>query len=145
MKQQTPTITITTASKLTTAQQKQAETLVATRAGKANLVFQEDPTVLGGIKVSIGGQTFDATLEGKLKELAISAQACQVITAVALTAPQRKTLTDAIHKTYGSVSIIESVDQDVIGGIKVIVGSKEFDHTIAGKLARLKEQTLAQM
>lgn len=145
MKQQMPTITIITATQLTDAQQKQAESLVVNRAGKAKIVFEKDPTVLGGIKVTIGGQTYDATLEGQLKELAFSADACHVITAVALTAPQRKKLTEAIHEVYGSVNILETVDPEVIGGIKVIVGSKEFDRTIAGKLTRLKEQTLAQM
>lgn len=145
MKQQAPTITITTATQLTDSQRKQAEELVANRTGKAKIVFEKDSTVLGGIKVSIGGQTYDATLEGQLKELALSADACQVITAVALTAPQRKKLTDAIHETYGSVNVVETVDPEVIGGIKIIVGSKEFDRTIAGRLLRLKEQTLAQI
>lgn len=145
MQQQAPTITITTAAKLTAAQEKQAEKLVANRSGKAKIVFATDPTVLGGIKVAIGGQTFDATLEGQLRELALTVEHAQVVTAVPLSVPQRKTLTDAIRESFGSVNILEFVDPTVVGGIKVIVGSKEYDHTIAGKLARLKEQTLAQM
>lgn len=145
MKQQTPTITITTAAKLTALQQKEAEQLVANRAGKAKIIFATDPNVLGGITVAIGGQTFDASLAGQLKELALSTDRAQVITAVELTMAQRKKLTDAIHEAFGSLTVVETTDPAVIGGLKMIVGSKEYDHTIAGKLVRLKEQTLAQM
>lgn len=145
MSSQTPIITITTATKLTPEQQQAAKKLVASRAGTTDLVFAIDPKVLGGIKVEIGAQLFDATLEGQLKQLALPGNSCVVTTAVPLSPNQKEKLFTAITTKYGSVAITEKVSPEVIGGIKVVIGSKEFDQTIAGKLHQLHAQTLIQM
>lgn len=145
MRSQVPLITITSATKLTPEQQKAAEALVVARAGKATVKFAIDPLVLGGVKVEIGSQIFDATLEGQLKQLALPGNTCTITTAVPLTPSQRKLLITTITQRHGSVTITEKVNPDVIGGIKVVIGSKEYDKTIAGKLNRLQSHTLTHL
>jgi F0F1-type ATP synthase delta subunit len=37
------------------------------------------------------------------------------------------------------------VDKEVIGGVKAVIGAKAIDLTVAGKLAEVKKQLLAQL
>ena len=133
-----PVITVTTAQPLNAAQTKEVLSLLARRAGNTAVEFQTDPSILGGIQVKIGGQNFDASLEGTLERLQLSQAACVVTTAVPLTDTQRTTLKAELQQKYGSIAVDEVVDPSVIGGIRVVIGSKEFDRTVAGRLKKLK-------
>jgi F-type H+-transporting ATPase subunit delta len=63
----------------------------------------------------------------------------QVASAKALGEPQIQVLTNALSKSTGKkVTIDAKEDASLIGGVMVKIGSKMFDNTIAGKLARLK-------
>lgn len=42
----------------------------------------------------------------------------------------------------GQINIVAKVDPKVIGGLRVAVGSKQIDHTIARKLDELKKQLI---
>lgn len=69
-----------------------------------------------------------------------------VITATKLAAKHVKTLKDAMAKKYGKdIEYTFTVNPQVIGGIKVVVGSKAIDLTVAGKLNQVKKQVLAQL
>lgn len=137
---QAPVITVITAQALTASQVQQVKTLLHDRVGESTVIFQTDPDILGGIQVKIGEQRFDASLEGQLRRLQLTQDRCLVTTAVPLTASQRTELTKAITQKHGSMVIDEEVDPRVIGGIKIVIGSKEYDHTLAGRLAQLKKQ-----
>jgi len=67
----------------------------------------------------------------------------KVTTAVELT----KSELEAIHKKIAKkvndeISIDATVDPDVVGGIRIRVGSHQLDGTIAAKLDQLKQQLL---
>lgn len=141
MKEQQPIITVITAQALNAQQVSQVKKLLSERAGQAKVVFSTDPDILGGIQIKIGEQRFDASLEGQLRRLQLTADRCVITTAVPLSAGQYKTVSEAIAEKHGSIAIDEVVDPDVIGGIKIVIGSKEYDRTIAGRLAQLHKQT----
>ncbi len=138
-------LTVTTAHELNSEQKKQVETIIANRVGDAKLIYEVNSEILGGLKLTIGNQTYDASLEGKLTKIALSNQVCTVTSAVALDASQKKALTQALQKNHGQVTIEEVVDPKVIGGVKIVIGSKEYDNTILGKLSRLKTTVLNSM
>lgn len=138
-------ITITTASKLTAAQLKQVKDLITAKVGPAEFEQVVDPAAIGGIKLSIGSQDFDATISGKLEKLESQLPEAVVTTAVPLSAAQRKELLAGIEKKHGSVQLIEKVDPAVLGGVRLVVGSTEVDATIHGKVMRLKEQLMSSM
>ena len=62
-----------------------------------------------------------------------------VTTAIALSAEQKQTLQSALTKQYGQISFQEIIDEDVLGGIKVTVGSKQLDVTVKSKLNQLRK------
>ena len=139
------TVIVTTASKLSESQLQQVRKLVEKRIGKSTIEQVVDPTVIGGLKLTIGSQTFDATVEGKLEKLESLQALARVTTAVPLTAAQKKTISHALESKYGSNNFEEIVDPSVIGGIRIVIGSQELDGTIAGKLARLKQHILRNL
>lgn len=71
-------------------------------------------------------------------------------TAVPLTKAQQQTITAAVEKKHAatSVKLVQVVDPSVIGGIRLTVGSLDFDATVKNKLAsikyQLKEKVLAE-
>ncbi|MBS1301308.1 F0F1 ATP synthase subunit delta [Loktanella sp. SALINAS62] len=78
------------------------------------------------------------TLREKLAEERGEATA-EVLTAKALTKPQREKLTKALSDQFGkAVSIDETVDPAIIGGLIVKVGSKMIDTSIRSKLDALQ-------
>ncbi len=135
-----PVITVTSAQTLTKEQVAQVKKILSERAGKAEVVFAIDTTILGGIQIAIGDQKFDASLDGQLRRLQLSQDRCVITTAIPLTADQRQKLSTAIAQKHGSISIDEVVDPAVVGGIKIVIGSKEYDRTIAGRLSQLHKQ-----
>ena len=62
-----------------------------------------------------------------------------VTSAIALSDAQKKELKSGLEKKYGSIDFHEEIDEKVIGGLKVTVGSEQFDASIAAKLAQLKQ------
>jgi len=55
-------------------------------------------------------------------------------------------LRKAIIKKHGQDAEFEfRVDPAVIGGIKIVVGSKAVDMTVTGRLAQVKQQLLNQL
>lgn len=144
-KTEKPVITITTATKLSAEQLKTVTKLLSTKMGAVEVEQVVDSSVIGGIKLSIGGQSFDATIAGKLEKLESQLPEAVVTTAVPLTASQRAELTAGIEKKYGNIKLVEKIDASVLGGLKLLVGSKEINATIHGKVLQLKEQLLQNM
>jgi F-type H+-transporting ATPase subunit delta len=65
----------------------------------------------------------------------------EVITAVKLTDDARKKITDSLKKSEGrEVEITERIDKDIIGGLIVRVGDRQFDGSIMRKLKDLRKQ-----
>lgn len=62
--------------------------------------------------------------------------------AVDLTKKQVETILEAVKKTHKSaeLQLNQVVDPTVLGGIRLTIGSVEYDGTVAAKLARLKYQ-----
>lgn len=142
MKKELPVVTIITANKLSAGQLQSVQTLVESKIGEATYKQVVDATVLGGLKLTIGDQEFDATIAGKLEKLESQLQKVVVTTAVPLTAEQRKKITSALEEKIGAMDYSEVVDTTVVGGIKLLIGSKELDATVKGKLNRLKQLLL---
>ncbi|MBP7875422.1 F0F1 ATP synthase subunit delta [Candidatus Woesebacteria bacterium] len=140
-----PIITVVTALDLTKEQTAQVKKILSERAGQAKVVFKTDPTILGGIQVKIGENRFDASLEGQLQRLQLTQDRCIITSAVPLGDSQYRKLADAITEKHGSIAIDEVVDPAVIGGIKLVIGSKEFDRTIAGRLNQLQKQSQSKL
>lgn len=66
-----------------------------------------------------------------------------ITTAVALTDKQLKTIVDAVTKKYGkSYEFKQVVDPQVIGGIRLTIGSSQLDATVSHKLQQLQNQLL---
>ncbi len=64
-----------------------------------------------------------------------------ITTAVKLSPTQLKKLTEAIEKKYGKLSQVETnVEQNILGGVIVTIGSKQFDNSYRGRIQTLKEQ-----
>ena len=142
MKKELPVITITTAQKLDTAQLQELKKLVESKVGEAEYKQVVEPSVLGGLKITIGNQEFDATLSGKLKKLESQLTQVTVTTAVPLSEAQRKMISTALEQKVGSSQYTEVVDPSVIGGVKLLIGSTQYDATLKGRLQRLKELLL---
>lgn len=65
-----------------------------------------------------------------------------ITTAKPLATNQRSLLRQLIGKKLGSDFVIkEELDQNSLGGIKIKIGSQEYDTTITGKLKKLQSQT----
>lgn len=62
-----------------------------------------------------------------------------VTTAVELSKSQSTAITEAVSKKYPKQTVVleTTIDPEVIGGIRIIVDSVEYDATVAGKLQRL--------
>jgi F0F1-type ATP synthase delta subunit len=137
-----PVVTITTATKLTATQKKHVREELEQKMGAVTIEEVIDPTVIGGLKITIGNQEFDATVAGKLEKLESHLPVVSVITAIELTAAQRQKIKDSVESKLGPVTITEVVDPSIIGGIRIVAGSKEVDATVKGRLDRLKQQLL---
>ncbi len=67
-----------------------------------------------------------------------------VTTAISLSAKQLATLTTQLEKKYGKIALEKVVDPQVLGGIKIRIGSQEFDATLKQKFESVKAQISAQ-
>lgn len=66
-------VTITTAVSLSASQREAALKVAAAKAGvkpeEVQLVEVIDPSILGGVRLTVGSQQYDASLAGKLEHL----------------------------------------------------------------------------
>lgn len=139
------TVTITTTKKLTEEQLKTVKSLVEPKLGKVSIEEVIEPNIIGGIKITVGNQEFDASLSGRLEKLELETDKAVVTTAIPLTADHKKQIISHIEKKYGISEIKAIIDPSIIGGIKIRVGSKEVDHTIKNKLTQLSLQLLEKI
>jgi F-type H+-transporting ATPase subunit delta len=64
----------------------------------------------------------------------------QVVAAAPLTVEQRRRLEDALRRRYGRVRLNVDVDPEVIGGLRVQIGSELVDGTVAARLEDARRQ-----
>lgn len=62
----------------------------------------------------------------------------QVTSAVKLSEKQCEKLLQGFQKKYSKVELKETVDPSVLGGLKVTVGSVQYDATLRHKLTQLE-------
>jgi len=64
-------VTVTTAVKLTADQRKEVLKVATAQSGSKDLELIEkvDPAIIGGIRLTIGSQQYDASVQNKLNEL----------------------------------------------------------------------------
>ena len=133
-------VVITTAHKLTPTQKSAIMKEVGHKIGqKFELEEVVNPSVVGGLKITLGQKEFDLTIAGRLAQLKSLLPTATVTAAVKLTPDQKKKIKQAIEKTHGSIEYSEVIDEKVIGGIKIRVGSEEYDGTIQTKLDKIKK------
>lgn len=65
----------------------------------------------------------------------------EVITAVKLTDDVRKKIAESLRKSQGKdIEVVERIDKDIIGGLIVRIGDRQFDGSIMRKLNELRKQ-----
>lgn len=133
-------VTITTSKELTEVQHKRLIELLKTKFGQSVVINEIiDPDTLGGVKVTIGDQVYDATVSGTLERLQPVLQLVTITTSEPLTNSQRKKLTSKLEeKLTDAFQLKEVVDDKVIGGLRLTIGSLEYDGTIRKSLNLLK-------
>lgn len=62
-----------------------------------------------------------------------------ITSVVPLTEAQTTRLSDALTKKYGPVEITQKIDENLLGGVKVTVGSEQFDASLSTKISQLKQ------
>lgn len=139
------TVTVTTAQKLTSQQRQTVLAMLKEKLGDVKLEEKTEALMLGGLKIQIGNQEFDATLAGKLRKLEPRTPEITVTTTIELTAAQEKQIRSAFEQKYGPVRINNIIDESMIGGIKIQYGSRELDGTVKGKLTQLRNRMLASV
>lgn len=55
------------------------------------------------------------------------------------------TLKKAVIEKHGKIDLELRVDPSVIGGVKVVIGSKAVDMTVLGRLGQVKKQLLNKL
>jgi F-type H+-transporting ATPase subunit delta len=68
-----------------------------------------------------------------------------ITTASKLEAKSVDVLRKALEKSGKKAEFELRTDPTVIGGIKIVMGSKAIDMTVAGKLSQVKKQLLAKL
>lgn len=135
-------VTLITATKLSADQKKAVQAELEQKLGSVELQEEIDPSVMGGLKIKLGNQEFDATVAGKLERLESQVPEVTVTTAIELSTDQRAKIKKAVEEKLGPVALKEEVDPSIIGGIKIVAGSKELDATVKGRLERLRNSLL---
>lgn len=138
-------VTITTTKKLTPEQLASIKSLVEPKLGKVSIEEVIDPSIIGGVKITVGGQEFDATISGRLEKLEFETDKIVVTSAIPLTKEQKDKIIATAEKKYGVSELQEVIDPRVLGGLKVRIGSKELDYTVRNKLTQLKLQLLEKI
>lgn len=69
-----------------------------------------------------------------------------IVSAVKLSGSQLSKVKRAVETKHGKkISYQVVVDPAVIAGVKITIGSREFDGTVVGKLAQLRAQLLREI
>lgn len=71
----------------------------------------------------------------------------QITTAVALSKAQAEAIEKKLRATFAQDELVFEyrVDSEVVGGIRIIVGSREFDGTLRTRLEQLRQTLTAQL
>ncbi len=146
MKNKTVVI-ITTAQTLTDKQRSVVKELMTRKIGSSFAIEEiVDATVVGGIRIQLGGQEFDATISGKLEKVESLLEVVEITTATKLTSTQRTMLKETLQNKLGKQSdLIEIVDPSVIAGVRLRVGSKEYDGTFKKSLEKLQATLTSEL
>jgi F-type H+-transporting ATPase subunit delta len=73
-------------------------------------------------------------------------QTVTVTTASKLSSKQVETLSKAIEKKYGtSIKLVQLIEPEIIGGIKVRIGSQELDASLKTKLVTIQQRLMMQL
>ena len=136
---QKPQVVITTAHKLTDSQKRAVLKEVKQKVG-TGFELQEvvNPQVVGGLKINIGQKEFDVTVAGKLAKLKSQLPTATATSAIKLSPAQRQKINKMLEESYGPINFEEVVDESVVGGLKLRVGSAEYDGTIQTKLSKIQ-------
>lgn len=66
-----------------------------------------------------------------------------VTTATALTTAQTKKLTAALQEKFGSQLELETVvDPQILGGVVVTIGSRQYDNSYRARIETIKQQVM---
>ncbi len=69
-----------------------------------------------------------------------------VTTAINLSAKQRDSLKEGLEKALkDKVTLEETVDPQIVGGLRLRVGSQEFDGTVVSKLSQVRQHLITQL
>lgn len=70
-----------------------------------------------------------------------------VISAVKLSSAQLKKIESTVEQKYkgAKIKIETKVDESVIGGVKLVVNSIEYDATVQGKLNKLRSHLIEKL
>ena len=140
-----PIVTLITARRLSPEQLSQVQVVLKKKLGSFTLNQVTDSGLMGGLKIKLGSQEFDASLKGKLEKLEPQLPELRVITAIPISPEQRQKIRAAVEARLGTISLVEEIDPNIIGGIKLITGSIQYDGSIQNKLEKLKKQMLASI
>lgn len=66
------------------------------------------------------------------------AQSIVIETVIPLSAVQKATLSALLKSKFGTPSFTEKLNPSILGGVRIMVGSTQYDATLAGKLAQLR-------
>lgn len=65
-------------------------------------------------------------------------QSIVVETVIPLSAEQKAIVSVLLRSKFGTPSFIEKLNPSILGGVRIMVGSTQYDATLAGKLAQLR-------
>ncbi|MDA1079452.1 MAG: F0F1 ATP synthase subunit delta [bacterium] len=138
-------ITVVTPQVLSATQKKNLETVLTQKLGVVTPKYLVDPAIVGGLKININGQELDGTLLGEVQRLRSQLPVVTITTAVELTAAEQTQIENIVDKKIGSAEYKITVDPNVLGGIKIVLGSEAFDGTLKGKLQTLRQVLLKKV
>ncbi len=70
--------------------------------------------------------------------MASSMSSIVVETVIPLSAAQKASLSALLKSKFGTTFFTEKLNPNIVGGVRVMVGSTQYDATLAGKLATLR-------
>ncbi|NCN06223.1 MAG: F0F1 ATP synthase subunit delta [Candidatus Pacebacteria bacterium] len=138
-------VTIVTPQAVSDAQKKSLVALLQQKVGKVTPKFLVDPAIIGGLTITIDGQTIDGSIIGEIKKLHSQLPIVSVVTAVELTTAERKKIEEIVDKKVGPAEYNIVVDPSVLGGIKIVLDNQEYDGTLKGKLQTLRQVLLKKI
>jgi len=138
-------VTIVSPQAVSDAQKKSLVALLQQKVGKVTPKFLVDPAIIGGLTITIDGQTIDGSIIGEIKKLHSQLPIVSVVTAVELTTAERKKIEEIVDKKVGPAEYNIVVDPSVLGGIKIVLDNQEYDGTLKGKLQTLRQVLLKKI